>query len=164
MEDSKKTVYTEQIMASFKEKSTEELERIWKENDRDQWSDEAFGVVRSLLLERTGSLPTQNRAVVEEDDEDRNYDAVVRISLLANVVSYVIAAIALALTGLTTYSVVLSGSFMNWQSILNALINILLPLTVGAFLFVFAQALGRGLLLLADIQENTRGANARDND
>lgn len=154
MEDEKKTAYREQIMASFKEKSTEELQRIWKENDRDQWSDEAFDVVRGLLMERTGSLPAQEK--FEEDDDDRNYDAVVRISLLANVVSYVVAAIALALTGLTTYSLVAQGSFMSWQLILNALINILTPLTAGAFLFVFMQGISKGLLLLADIQENTR--------
>ncbi len=155
MEEEKKTAYHSQVLASFKEKSTEELQRIWKENDRDQWSDEAFDVIRELLLERTGKVPVQDMSV-EEDDDDRNYDAVVRIALLANVVSYLVAAIALVLTGMTTYGIIMQGSFMNWQLILNALINILTPLTVGAFLFVFMQGIAKGLLLLADIQENTR--------
>ncbi len=45
------------IRAAMDGKTTEELEDIWLEHDSSQWTDEAFDVVRSLLLERTHELP-----------------------------------------------------------------------------------------------------------
>lgn len=38
-------------------KETDELIDIWQNNDREEWSDEALGVVRDILLERLGYLP-----------------------------------------------------------------------------------------------------------
>jgi hypothetical protein len=42
------------------EQSTDELLRIWVENDRFQWSPETFEAVRSVLAERGVELPPQN--------------------------------------------------------------------------------------------------------
>jgi hypothetical protein len=44
-------------------KSTEELLGIWKENNREQWSDEAFEAVRRLLAERDVAVPAQTPRV-----------------------------------------------------------------------------------------------------
>lgn len=42
----------EQIRENIKSKSTEELLKIWKENDREQYSEEAFEAVKQILEER----------------------------------------------------------------------------------------------------------------
>ncbi len=43
-------------------KSTEELQEIWKNNDRNEYSDEAFEAIRLILDERVGeSIPHQNQ-------------------------------------------------------------------------------------------------------
>jgi uncharacterized membrane protein YgcG len=48
-----------QIRENMETKSTEELLGIWKENDREQWSEEAFEAIKQLLLERGETLPDQ---------------------------------------------------------------------------------------------------------
>jgi hypothetical protein len=60
-----------QIRNNMEKKNTEELLRIWKENDREQWSDEAFEAIKQLLLDRGETLPDQNKILqVQEDKED----------------------------------------------------------------------------------------------
>lgn len=41
-------------------KDSDELLKIWIQNDRLEWSDEAFLIVHDILLERLGSVPEQN--------------------------------------------------------------------------------------------------------
>jgi hypothetical protein len=38
-------------------KETEELIEIWQKSDREEWSEEALGVIREILLDRLGYLP-----------------------------------------------------------------------------------------------------------
>ncbi|MDD5085193.1 MAG: hypothetical protein PHE61_04010 [Candidatus Omnitrophica bacterium] len=49
----------EQICENMKQKSTAELLEIWKENNTEEWSREAFEVVRQILFERGETLPSQ---------------------------------------------------------------------------------------------------------
>jgi len=50
----------QQMLENIKSKSTDELINIWEENDRGQYSDEHFEVIRQLLVERgEHSLPEQ---------------------------------------------------------------------------------------------------------
>ena len=46
----------------MKLKETEELLEIWSDNDRLEWSDEAFEAIRVILLERLGEVPPQAAA------------------------------------------------------------------------------------------------------
>lgn len=55
----KKTSFSESIYQNMKLKETDELLEIWFENDRLEWSDDAFGVIHSILLERLGDVPPQ---------------------------------------------------------------------------------------------------------
>jgi uncharacterized RDD family membrane protein YckC len=50
----------ESIRKSMSLKNTDELLKIWEENDRSKWSDEAFFIVKQLLLSRGEPLPIQN--------------------------------------------------------------------------------------------------------
>jgi len=54
-------------------KDTQELVEIWQTNDRVEWMDDTFDVIKDILLERLGELPPQNEPVwehIEEDIED----------------------------------------------------------------------------------------------
>ena len=57
------------IHARMQEKDTQELVAIWSENDRVEWSSEAFDAVRSILLERLGTLPSQEHRARDEEIE-----------------------------------------------------------------------------------------------
>jgi hypothetical protein len=50
-------------------KDSEELLAIWKKNDRQEWSDEAFSIIHDILLERLGTVPPQ---VVDAGRRKRN--------------------------------------------------------------------------------------------
>jgi len=51
--------FTDRIRDNFAAKSTEELLRIWEENDRGNFSDEAFEVIHELLLSRHVEISKQ---------------------------------------------------------------------------------------------------------
>jgi hypothetical protein len=51
--------FIEDIYSKMKEKSTEELLKIWTENDKAQYSEEAFEAIKQLLAERGVEIPTQ---------------------------------------------------------------------------------------------------------
>jgi hypothetical protein len=59
-----------QILSEMRLKTTEELLEIWRENDPTQWSEDAFEVVKGLLLERVRELPEQKAPVVVDKASD----------------------------------------------------------------------------------------------
>jgi hypothetical protein len=48
------------IRSAMQDKETDELIQIWLVHDQTAWTDEAFEVVKELLIERLGKLPDQN--------------------------------------------------------------------------------------------------------
>ena len=70
-----------QIYLNFRRRETEELLEIWRTNDRYEWSEMTFDVIREILQERQVELPPQGEpvyeahklkpAVVREDQQDR---------------------------------------------------------------------------------------------
>lgn len=59
-----------QIYANLNSKDTEELLDIWKTNDRVEWSDLAYEVLKEILTERVNTLPQQNEPIFEKDEEE----------------------------------------------------------------------------------------------
>ena len=59
MPDEIQSTLKEQIAQSMRAKETEELLQIWQENDRRQWSEISFEIVREILQERLGVVPPQ---------------------------------------------------------------------------------------------------------
>jgi hypothetical protein len=55
-------------------KNTSELLEIWTANDRVEWSDAAFDVVREILTSRIGELPPQVESIPEDERELTNED------------------------------------------------------------------------------------------
>ena len=46
-------------------KTTNDLVKIWQNNDHTEWTDEAFDVVRDLLVELGVTLPKQNEKITK---------------------------------------------------------------------------------------------------
>ncbi len=63
-----------QIYANLDSKDTEELLDIWETNDRVEWSDLAFEVLKDILAERVNTLPQQKEPILERDEEETSDD------------------------------------------------------------------------------------------
>ncbi len=55
-------LHSQVVLLRMQEKTTEELQSIWQENDKSKWSKEDFDAVQKILIERTGRLPEQKIA------------------------------------------------------------------------------------------------------
>jgi hypothetical protein len=55
----KRSSLSESVYQSMKLKETDELLELWSENDRTEWSDDAFEAIHSILLQRLGNVPPQ---------------------------------------------------------------------------------------------------------
>ena len=67
----------EQIRRRMEEKSTEKLPEIWKDNDRMEWSDEAFAAVHKILVARGENPPPQAR-ITDRQTGTADYEYPVR--------------------------------------------------------------------------------------
>jgi hypothetical protein len=56
-----------QIYGNMNLKETEDLVEIWQENDRKEWSDLAFDVIREILVNRLGELPIQTGQIGKKE-------------------------------------------------------------------------------------------------
>src|SRR5258707_10031449 len=95
------TAEKEQIRQRMQEKDTEELLDIWTNNDRGEWTNLAFEVVREILVKRVGELPAQHLPasdLPELDDYDEPEEVATTYHSLAHI--GIIAGIALKLSWL----------------------------------------------------------------
>ncbi len=49
--------HLKQLRSIWEQKNTEELLAVWKKNDRVDWADDTFEVIRQILIARLGDLP-----------------------------------------------------------------------------------------------------------
>jgi amino acid transporter len=65
-----------QIFSNLNIKETDELLEIWTTNDRVEWSNTAFDVIKEILEQRLGELPPQDEPIFEyvEREVDNTYD------------------------------------------------------------------------------------------
>jgi hypothetical protein len=59
-----------QIYQNLNIKESDELLEIWQENDRVEWSDMAFEVIKEILMERLGEVPPQSEPIYEYLDKE----------------------------------------------------------------------------------------------
>lgn len=64
-----------QIYNNLNLKETEELVEIWQKNDRVEWAEDAFNVIREILHDRLGELPPQNEPILEYLDDKEEEDS-----------------------------------------------------------------------------------------
>jgi hypothetical protein len=58
----------EQLYANLNLKETDDLLEIWATNDRTEWSDDAFDVIKQILVNRSVDLPLQDDPIYEHDE------------------------------------------------------------------------------------------------
>jgi hypothetical protein len=59
-----------QIRENFDLKETDEIVEIWTTNDRVEWSETAFDIMKEILEQRLGKIPLQNEPVLEHVDRE----------------------------------------------------------------------------------------------
>lgn len=64
----------EQIRNQMNLIETNELLEIWQNNDRAEWSDDAFEVIKEILNERGVDLPEQHKPVYEHSEKKNQED------------------------------------------------------------------------------------------
>src|SRR5258708_34749823 len=157
------------LRQKMQEKDTEELLEIWKKNDRTEWTDIAFEVIRETLIERTGEVPPQNefssnlRELDESEADGDTYHSPRRIANIASIalpLSWfflawgIVFAVAMVIQELPRLGYDLNNLAI--PSLLSALFVPSLPILLGILLFVLCRAVAEGLYLLMDIEDNTR--------
>jgi len=69
------TKMVEHIRQNLANNTNDELLHMWKENDRERWSESAFEAVKQILTERGIELPAQGAPIVKgESVEERKTD------------------------------------------------------------------------------------------
>ncbi len=173
-----------QIYRELDLRETNDLLEIWKTNDRVEWSDVAFDVIRDILLKRTGEVPPQSAPILEhqkvseeQDDledwqeallDDNNqpqlYDTVDVIDLNdkinKTVVAVIVVDIVLGLLNLQFVRSIFAGVLPSAAGIGQALPNIVgVAITVGLQIlltYVPLKVLGQILRILAQMEFNSR--------
>ena len=59
MEAEQKSKRIQEFRRNLQINDTEYLLKIWKENDHDKWTPEAFEAIQEILIERLGTIPVQ---------------------------------------------------------------------------------------------------------
>jgi len=131
----------DQVYARLNERETDELLKIWEENDRNMWTETAFQAIYKILQERLGSVPTQKEASTIKITRARpliKSDRIISLSTSANILAWV----------------VLVGFILAWLISLTTSFAGIALLFAGLFLFIGLRILAEGLLLLLAIYQN----------
>ena len=152
------------IHSDMRLKETDELVEIWRSGNREVWSDTVLDVVKEILLERLGELPSQELEVdkdTPEDDPYHNDAKLLNISSWSNTFSWIaLAGFILAFLGrlVEAYQMdnVSDEGFRFFLPVFtfNYWINSLLLLVTGITFFLVLQAVSQAILMLMDIEEN----------
>ena len=156
----------QQIRNSFEDRDTADLLEIWQKNDRQEWTPEAFEAIRQILLERNGTVPEQAVNAGENPPQEEASDPVgtyydpeklTRVATFAKSLAWAV----IVLFGLLVVFlvIVLMQTFSSTNvlmSVLQILIVLLLPLVYCGISWVMLQAVGEGIYVLMDIEDNTR--------
>jgi hypothetical protein len=131
----------DQVYARLNERETDDLLKIWEENDRNMWTETAFQAIHNILQERLGSVPPQKEAPPKKITRARpliKSDRIISLSAFANNLAWI----------------VLVGFILAWLVSLSASFAGIALLFGGLFLFIGLRILAEGLLLLLAIYEN----------
>jgi hypothetical protein len=172
----------EQIRNNLEMKDLYELLEIWKTNNRIEWSDTTFEVLKEILEERVGEVPLQNEPILnmEEDtpndleeweanllqreDQPELYNTQDVLHLIDNINKLAIAAIVIyALQWLLSLSFIrtlFQGVMFTSADVLQALPNMLFTflgiLLIIAVIYFSLKALALVLRILMEMEFNSR--------
>ncbi len=143
-----------QIIENMQLKETDELLQIWKTNDRDAWSDEAFSAVEKILEQRLGTVPPQ-----AEDAEDRQREEDIKIEEEDKTGKWLlwISSLAEALSYIALAFYIIAGVIpvIGTISLANAVLSVGAAVIMGLFFFVVLQFIAKAIMVLLDIRDYT---------
>ena len=164
----------QEIFSGMKDKDTEELLKIWKENDREEWSNEAFEVIHDILLERLEKVPEQggNSALAGDSpgfeyNRRKPYHSSTRLlgmASWANVISWIVLCLGAFIFIIQLINLIKLEpdiSVLRYSKSIYILTPYLTHLSTFAFdifLFVVLQGLSQCIYILIDIFEAKRKA------
>jgi hypothetical protein len=176
--------FCEQIYKELDLRDTDALLDIWQSNDRVEWSETAFEVIREILNKRLNEVPPQNEPILEHeeesveddrleeweikllDDEDQPefYDTLEILSLKDNINKVANAVIVVyVLIGLLNFQFIrmlFQGTVLSLAGIMQTIPNMLITLlNIGLQILVLyfpLKALAQILRILMEIEFNSR--------
>jgi hypothetical protein len=134
--------FKQEIVANLRMKETDELLKIWQDNNRQEWSEEAFTAIHDILQERLGSVPEQEEIL--EEDTYHNREKLFSIAFWSKSISWVVMVLGLLLA---IIPIIKSGF---------SLLLFTGTLILSFVVFFVLQALGEIIFILLDIYDNTR--------
>ncbi len=177
MNDGEQQEQTERIRQFMEQQSTDQLLQIWTKGEEAEWTAQALDIARQTLESRVGALPTGLRQalaeesasgveeVSEEPDTYHDLRIVVRIAKAAKAIGWAILGLVAIYILLDAVSLVFRLPPFNYQDTtfdqgvtFNVVRSWVFPVLYGGFFFAILQAVGEGLFVLLDIEDNTRGA------
>jgi hypothetical protein len=160
--------YKSHIIDHLREKDTEELLEIWEENNRAEWTEEAFDAIWSILYDRLGEVPEQGEPRGEYDDQlDQEDEAqgdypterkLIWIAELARNVSWINVGVAVVyalynlFNGFTHPQPIAGLVSLGFTQGLGILLNIADSLVFAGVIFVLLQAVAEIIYLIMDIR------------
>ena len=157
-----KQPFSTTIYESLRLKETSELVDIWKKNDRQAWSDEAFAAIERILDERQEAVPSQGVKTDEDEGVDTYHDPE-KVIKIAEWMRWLAIALAVGWMVYLLFAFIsgfISGGFE--LSLFNAA-PIFLS-TIGYLVLALLLLGGSQLLLLImDIEMNTRSETRNQN-
>jgi hypothetical protein len=159
MDDLQRAEHIQQIHATLEQRETEDLLKIYQQNNRDEWTPEAFEAIRQILLERNASIPDQ--APLEEEEEVDSFsdgDSLINLASRAKELSWVFILLffVLVVVDVLAFLPTLLSRDSAAISIWPFLIGLIASLGLCGFFWVALQAIGEMIYLFMDIEENTR--------
>jgi len=152
------------IHNELENKETDELIKIWTMNDRYSWTDETFEVIKGILLERHVEIPVQAPPIFTEKEKEKvilqehrknkqpayyNPESIYRLGKWINIISYIYLVVSV-IGNLYTYRII---DYFNTLTAGEYLVQVAIVLTV----FICIRAIPKLLMLLMEIEFNTRG-------
>lgn len=179
----------QQIYNNLNLKETDELVEIWQKNDRVEWTDDTFNIIRAILQERLAEIPPQNEPILEHSDLTEDKDALederisqdenmpafydpqhvlwlekwlYRAAIASIVVSIVLAALELPRTQKIVWSY-FSGDFNGDLAVwLISIVIFIFSVGLQSLILYFPlQALGAVLKILMEMEFNSRGGKIK---
>jgi hypothetical protein len=148
------------IIENMRGKETSDLLKIWGDNDRDAWSDDAFVAIHDILQERLGSVPEQAQPEDRETgDIWHNPDRLFSIATWAKSLSWAALIVCglLAIVQAALQAQSLAGTApMNLGVVSYFFLSLVSGLISAAVLFLVLQGVGEIIYILIDIFDNSK--------
>ena len=159
---------TAQVRQRMRERDTPSLLQIWRRQDGEGWSDEAYEIVRQTLAERGVDQPdpaaeaaTDSGLAGDDETEDsyHSFNRLMAVASWATGLSWWFLGLAILVLVVASISAAIGLAAPGRLDLLTLVVNFAIVAGLALFLgffFVLSQAIGQVIYLLLDIEDNTR--------